>query len=473
MGQSGRSRAESSGGIGHTFIALSTSILILLLALPAYSAKQVFETLQPQQNAAQSLPESPKPQNNAPPPQPQGSSASTPAPEQPSSLPSTPPPNSQQQPGPSVSRPQTEPGVPADAETPSGTAPGPQPPANVTTVPPGSVPGPQNGTRNDAEYKIRTNVNLVVVPVTVKDSSGHLVEGLLGKDFSVYEDGTKQNVSFFTSDPFPLSAAVVIDVGMSDTEVAKVRDTLPALIGAFGQFDEVSIFTYGNTVKRWQDFTAATSVTPAMLRQLKSQRGRAAGAPVVGGPFGSGPTINGRPADPAQGPVNVPTTTVRESRVLNDAVLAAAAELGKRDRTRRKVVFVVSDGREVGSTASYADVMKVLLSNGISVYGVGIGGAAIPGYGTLQKFRIPGFGYGDILPKYASATGGQVFAEFTRSAIEQAYARVTEEARNQYTLGYTMRSTPSSTYREIEVRVNRPGLKVYAKSGYYPLPAGR
>jgi VWFA-related protein len=166
----------------------------------------------------------------------------------------------------------------------------------------------------------------------------------------------------------------------------------------------------------------------------------------------------------------MPNTVVKQSRVLNDAILAAAADLGKRDRSRRKVVFVISDGRELGSTASYADVMKVLLSNEVSVYAVGVGGSAIPGYGTLQKFRIPGLGYGDILPKYASATGGQVFTEFTQRAIETTYARVTEEARNQYTVGYTARATPSSAYRGIEVKVNRPDLKVYAKDGYYPLP---
>lgn len=311
----------------------------------------------------------------------------------------------------------------------------------------------------------------------MKGPSGTLVEGLLRKDFSVYEDGVKQNVTFFTSDPFPLSAAVVIDLGMSDQEVAKVRETLPALIGAFGQFDEVSIYSYGNTVKKWQDYAPATTITPSMLAKLKAQKGRSAVAPVVGGPLGQpGPVINGRNMDNTP---NMPSTpqagAIRESRVLNDAILAAAADLAKRDRTRRKMVFVISDGRELGSNASYADVMKVLLSNDISVYAVGVGGAAIPGYRTLQKFRIPGMGYGDILPKYASATGGQVYPEFTTGAIEAAYARVTEEARNQYTLGYTTRATPSSAYRNVEVRIVGHGsdLRIYAKDGYYPLPPGR
>ena len=151
----------------------------------------------------------------------------------------------------------------------------------------------------------------------------------------------------------------------------------------------------------------------------------------------------------------------------------AAMDLSKREPTRRKVIFVISDGREYGSDASYSDTLKILLSHGIQVYGVGVEGAAIPGYNKLQKLHIPRFGYSDILPKYANATGGEIFTEFSREAIESAYARALGDARNQYTLGYITRLTPSSSHREIEVRVARPDVKVTAREGYYPLPPSR
>jgi VWFA-related protein len=184
------------------------------------------------------------------------------------------------------------------------------------------------------------------------------------------------------------------------------------------------------------------------------------------------PTINGRPIDPGA-PItnrNGARQNVRVSRVLNDAVLAAALDLSRRPRDRRKILFVISDGRESGSLASYAEVLKVLLTRQIAVYGIGVDSAAMPGFSQLEKIHIPGTTYGNILPKYANATGGQIFDEFTQNAIEQTYARVTEEARNQYTIGYATRATPSSSHRSIEVRVDRPGLKVFAKEGYYPLP---
>ena len=63
--------------------------------------------------------------------------------------------------------------------------------------------------------------------------------------------------------------------------------------------------------------------------------------------------------------------------------------------------------------------------------------------------------------------------EFSKESIESAYGRITVEARNQYTLGYNTPQQVSSSYREIEVRVRRPGLEVFAKHGYYPLPPQR
>jgi len=164
---------------------------------------------------------------------------------------------------------------------------------------------------------------------------------------------------------------------------------------------------------------------------------------------------------------------VRESHVLNDAILAAALDLGKRDATRRKIIFIISDGHEWHSNASYRDVLKVLLSRNIAVYAVGVDTAAIPGLKSIERLRIPRFGESNILPKYSSATGGQFSSDFSQRAIESAYAELTGQARNQYTIGYTTRATPSTTYREIDVRVSRPDLNVFAKTGYYPLPPSR
>ena len=313
-------------------------------------------------------------------------------------------------------------------------APPPMPP--VRTVPAGSVP--KDSETGEDLYKITVTTNLVLVPVTVTDNQGRLVGGLLPKDFSVLESGQKQILKFFTSDPFPLSAAVVIDTGMPDVGLKKVQETLSALQGAFSQFDEVGIYTYSSTVGRVADFTGVGKQLTATLNQVKAYSGANNGPPVTSGPLGpQGPYINGHPIDTPVTPVSAPP---KVARVLNDAVLLAARDLSKRDRARRKIIFIISDGREQGSTASFKDTLKVLLTQNITVYAVGVEGAAIPIYDRLQRIHLPktgaALGYSDILPKYVNATGGGTMnAEFAQADIERAYARAIGDARNQYTLG--------------------------------------
>ncbi|HUB01545.1 MAG TPA: VWA domain-containing protein [Terriglobales bacterium] len=347
----------------------------------------------------------------------------------------------------------------------------PMPP--VKTVPPGSVP-PETANGESGYVLPRVTTNLVIVPVTVKDSDGRMVNGLQPRDFTVLENGQRQTLKFFTSDPFALSAAVVIDLGMPDVGVKKVQQTLSALQGAFSQFDEIAIYTYSTKVGRQSDFTGVGRQLTAVMNQIKSYSGESNGPPVTDGPLGpQGPIINGMPIDAPVTPVSTPP---RVAHVINDAILTAARDLSKQPRERRKIIFVISDGRELGSTASYQDTLKVLLTQNITVYGVGVEGAAIPIYDRLQRIHLPKtralLGYSDILPKYVSATGGgAVYAELTAADIERAYASAIGEARNQYTIGYSSKGIGG--YRQIEVRVHRPNLKVYAKDGYYPLPAAR
>jgi len=399
----------------------------------------------------------------------------------PAALPQPPPtPQSEQQPAPAAQPPAANEAPPR--QSPDDVPAGPRPPLNVKTVPEGGAT--RNGADADTQeqlFKIVTNVNQVMVPVTVKDESGHLVGGLLSKDFTVRENGKKQTLNFFTSDPFALSAAIIFDLGMKDVDVQKVNHTFPALEGVFSPFDEVSIYSYSNVVGQISGWTAVGQKLTDTFQRLSTASGRNNGPPVVDGPLGpQGPTINNMPVDPNS--AIVATGTQQESHVLNDAVLKAALDLSKRPRERRKVIFIISDGREYRSDASYRDVLKVLLSNNIMVYAIGVGGSAIPIYNKIERLHLPRFGYSDILPKYASATGGEVLNELTRTGLEDAYSRLIGDARNQYTLGYISHQPAVGQHNDIEVLVDRPSCKrssirpcvdVTAKEGYYAMPTAR
>jgi VWFA-related protein len=428
-------------------------------APPAQTSEQKPASNPNQQN--QSIPDAPStvqppaalPQ---PPPTPQSEQQATPAPEQPAA--NEPPPRE------------------SSDELPAG----PRPPLNVKTVPQGGSTAASSDTQDDL-FKIVTNVNQVMIPVTVKDESGHLVGGLLSKDFTVRENGKKQTLNFFTSDPFALSAAIIFDLGMKDVDVQKVNHTFPALEGVFSPFDEVSIYSYSNVVGQISSWTAVGDRLTERFATLATASGRNNGPPITDGPLGpQGPTINNMPVDPNPG--ITAASTQQESHVLNDAILKAALDLAKRPRERRKVIFIISDGREYHSNASYRDVLKVLLSNNIMVYAIGVGGSAIPVYGKVSKLHLPRFGYSDILPKYASATGGEVFNELTRTGLEDAYSRLMGDARNQYTLGYISHAPTVGQHNDIEVLVDRasckrssirPCVDVTAKEGYYAMPTPR
>jgi VWFA-related protein len=346
-----------------------------------------------------------------------------------------------------------------------------QPPPHmppVETVPPGSTAGVST-TQPSAKADLLTfmvHVNSVQIPVMVKDKEGRRVDGLRPNDFTVLENGKPQKLSYFTTDPFELSVAVVIDTGMPDVAVQKINQTFSALVEAFSAYDEVALYTYSSTVSQVSSYQGTGPKLTAVLNQMKTETGHNNGVAVLNGPMASGPIVNGVPLGSPSAPVNTPP---REAHVLNDAILRAALDLSKRDRTRRKVIFVISDGREMGSQASFRDVLRVLLAQGIQVKAAVVEGSAIPGYNKLEKFHLPLQGYSDLLPKYTAATGGgQVYTGFSRSTIENAYADITSDVRNQYTLGYLTRATVSERCNDLEVKIDHPGLKIYARDRVCP-----
>ncbi len=362
--------------------------------------------------------------------------------------------------------------APGQAPTNETTPPPPMPP--IQTLPPGT--GPRNQLNPEEKlYTIPVIVNFVQVPVTVKNSDGVPVYGLAPKDFTVKENGKIQTLTFFTTDPYPLSVAILLDVGMPDVDLQKINETYSALVGAFSPYDEVALYTYSSTVSQVVDFTGHSQRLTAALNEMKLVRGHSNGPPVLNGPLANnGPIVNGMPVGgPEVTPGNIGPP--KENHVLNDAILRAALDLGKREKGRRKVIFVISDGREFGSQASYRDVLKVLQTRDIQVKGVVVDVGTVPIIKQIERFHIKGQGYSDLLPKYSAATGGgQVYGELTRNTIEKAYVEIASDARNQYTLGYVPQAVGgSSAYRSVEVIVHKKGLKVTAKDGYYAVPTAR
>lgn len=331
---------------------------------------------------------------------------------------------------------------------------------------------PKNNQESSA-YLIHIPVNYVDVPVTVRDKHHQLVAGLTWRDFKVYEDGQRQRIAFFSVDPTPLSVAFVIDQSLPADIMRKVNQSLGALTGAFAPYDSVAVFTYNTSTEEISDFTGSQG--PRLIAALQSAKrpGRQMGVPMVDGPFVSGPMINGREVDPNlevqrgnAGPfLNLP----KEIHPLNDAILEAAKALSKQPKGRRRIIYVITDGKESGSKATQKQVIQYLLTNNISVYGTIVGDSALWGVGYIDKLHMPLLPVDNIMPRYSVLTGGSLASELSENGIQKSFAAIVGAARNQYTLGYYSHQPVMSEKRHsIDVDVDVPGLNVQAKQYYYP-----
>ncbi|MEA3007913.1 MAG: hypothetical protein QOI94_3182 [Acidobacteriaceae bacterium] len=320
----------------------------------------------------------------------------------------------------------------------------------------------------------RTNVNYVVVPVTVLDKKHQQVAGLTWRDFEIYENNVRQRIAFFSADAVPLSVALVIDQSLQKDTMKKVNDSLSALQGGFTPYDEVSVFTYADGVNNPTEFTAALSARlPAVLEKSKKP-GEDLGPPITSGPMASGPTINGREVDPNLSPQRGNAGFLvypKEIHTLNDAILAAGKSLSNRPLGNRRIIYVISDGKESRSKANFREVVRYLQANQVAVYGTLVGDSATWGVGYLDKFKIPllPLSPDNILPRYTNETGGHLYSEFSTNGIERSFQELSVLARTQYTLGYYSKvPVTDSRYRTLEVRAKRADLDVIAKKGYYP-----
>ena len=328
------------------------------------------------------------------------------------------------------------------------------------------------------QFRLVVQTTQVIVPTTVLDKNGHQVGGLTWRDFRVYENGQRQHMNYFSADPVALSVAFVIDTSMPKDTMKKVNESLSAIQGAFTPQDEAAVFTYGNGVTEQTTFTATQGDRlPAVLERSKKE-GTEMGGPQTGGPLGmQGPTINGKAVDPNVNGMNRPGydfNIPHETHTLSDAILAAGKELQTRPKDRRRIIYVISDGKDMRSKATVREVIRFLQGNNEMVYGTMVGDAATWGIGYLDRVHIPLIPAENVLPRYATQTGGVLESQLSADGMERSFQIIAREARTQYTLGFLSHiPTIDGRYRSLDVHVERPNLYVHAPLGYFPTAAAQ
>jgi Ca-activated chloride channel homolog len=264
-----------------------------------------------------------------------------------------------------------------------------------------------------AAAQFASGVNLVEVYATVSDSKGMPVNGLGKDDFVVREDGDLQQVTAFAAGQFPLSVAVAIDrsFSMSGAPLATARSAARVFLGELRPEDEAMVVAIGSN----------TEVGAPLSRDRAAQFAAVAALDAFG------------------------TTG------LHDAIITAIEAI--QPARGRRALVLLSDGTDRYSRATSAEALDRARRSDVLVYPVALG-----------RTRPA------IFAELATLTGGRSFHVDDPRTLPDAVRAIAAELRSQYLLGYSP-SRPivagRAEWRSISVTVERPGVHVRARDGYF------
>jgi VWFA-related protein len=322
--------------------------------------------------------------------------------------------------------------------------------------------------------KITVQSPIVTAPVTVIDSSGEFIYDLDAKDFQIFDNGVRQRIARFESSiEEPMAVVIVVQTSDSVTPLLEQVKPLGSIFSTLllGQNGQAAVIFYDDRVRVAQDFSGDSDKLAATLRTLKPQ-GRA----------------------------------VR----LNDALGRAVYMLSKRPDAERRVIIAFSDGFDHGSETQRDEVVRKATSAEVAIYGLGFNPAEAllkqkpqgepmspldanmtrplpPGMvptptnsANVYSTPIPAVPImtaagqiirstvaSSLLEFYAGYTGGVFHSHWSESALQEQLNRIASEIQSQYELAYVPAAINQPGFHRIEVEVNRPGVKVRARAGYF------
>lgn len=270
-----------------------------------------------------------------------------------------------------------------------------------------------------------TGVNVVNVLVTVRDKQGQLVKGLTQDDFTLEEDGRKQAIRYFSPQSGePLTIGLLIDVsGSQRTVLAEQRRASRQFLDqVLRPEDRVFIVRFDRRIELLDDLS---------LLDLDRKESGSTGT------------------------------------ALYDAIVSSARGLA--GQPGRKALIVLSDGYDTSSSASLAAAVETAQRADALVYSIRFLDR------DIFAFQVPASQGGSPVPRegrkalerMAGETGGTYFDLTAAQPLEKIYARIEDELRNQYSLGFTPVSTRPG-YRKIRVALKQKGFTVHARDGYFP-----
>ena len=312
------------------------------------------------------------------------------------------------------------------------------------------------------------SVEVVNVLVTVHDKKGNIIKDLTQDDFTLSEDGRKQQVLYFSRETdLPLTIGLIVDTTPSESNMLEEeRSASQVFLNKMlrpGK-DNAFLVQFGDQeMELLQDLTSDPKLIEAGLNRLERHAmDRGFGFPGrTGVRIGNGPVLRRS----ASARFDLQT-------ILADTIYTASNEILK-PLEGRKALIIMGDGYHIGdredwaiSAAQQADTLIYTIRIYDPDYGGG-GGRGFGGFGGMGGGLDPS-DWKKNLKSLSNATGGSYFEISKKQTLEQIYAKIEEELRSQYSLGYTPDAKAKSGFRKIKVGVQRDGMVVNGREGYYP-----
>ena len=321
--------------------------------------------------------------------------------------------------------------------------------------------------------KFPNDKSLISVPVIVSDREGRYISGLKKEDFTIFQDGVKQKVDFFATYDEPLNIALLLDTSGSTTNALdKIKDAAKEFIGLLNPNDQCLVATFDSQVNILNSFTSNQEL-------LKNS-------------------------------INKVTTASQDGTVLRQAV----KQLAQNSFTNvqgRKVIILLSDGKDFGSSVTRDEIMTMLEESDILIYtifykaGSTIKSLEINSDGKVteikevkkkeKKIKPPkppkGYVIGipdqiaqisddeiafrnkradldgiDSLRELSDTTAGRFYLSDTPE-LKNIFKQVAGELREQYRLGYRSKDANGTATHDVTVKVGgRPDVVVRTRGKF-------
>ena len=311
-------------------------------------------------------------------------------------------------------------------------------------------------------FRFRSGVELVNVTATVTDDSGRFVSGLNKEDFVIYDDGAKQDITYFSSDRVPVSLGILLDTSgsMNASKLATAKAAIERFIfDLLGKDDELFFMEFANHPRMRQQWTRDRRAISRALDRVDASGGTALYDAIADG---------------------IPFATAGENR--------------------KKALLVISDGNDTNSATSIPELRQLIRESEVLVYALGVDGSSRSSSGRVSPtppiqipvptpfpFPLPG-GRRPVFPQITGGiltrnssdepvnadalhqitddTGGRTEIVRGFNGLDAATARIADELSKQYYMGYANNGEKDGRWHAIRVEVRDRRLTVRARRGY-------